>query len=50
MTSNIANVSQAASDSGKGAADILVAAEGLSQESVKLDGVTSDFLKKLRSL
>lgn len=50
MTSNIANVSQAASDSGKGAADILVAAEGLSEESVKLDGVTTDFLKKLRSL
>lgn len=49
MTSNIANVSQAASDSGKGAADILVAAEGLSQESVKLDGVTTDFLKKLRA-
>ncbi|MCA9097056.1 MAG: PAS domain-containing protein [Planctomycetaceae bacterium] len=49
MTNNIANVSQAASDSGKGAADILVAAEGLSQESVKLDNVTSDFLKKLRA-
>lgn len=49
MTSNIANVSQAAADSGKGAADILVASEGLSQESVKLDNVTSDFLKKLRA-
>lgn len=50
VSSNIAGVSQAADEGGRGASDILVAAEGLAQESVRLDQVTSDFLKRMRSL
>jgi len=50
VSSNIAGVSQAADEGGRGASDILVASEGLAQESVRLDQVTSDFLKRMRSL
>lgn len=50
VTSNISSVSQAADEAGRGAADILAAAEGLSVESVKLDEVTSDFLVRLRKI
>ncbi|MFO1019559.1 MAG: methyl-accepting chemotaxis protein [Planctomycetales bacterium] len=50
VSNNISGVSQAATESGKGASDILVASEGLSQESVRLDAVTTEFLKKMRSL
>ncbi|MBI1347734.1 PAS domain S-box protein [bacterium] len=50
VSSNIAGVSQAADEGGRGASDILVAAEGLAQESVRLDQVTNDFLKRMRSL
>lgn len=50
VTNNISGVSQAAGEAGRAAADMLTASNGLSQESVRLDQVTSDFLKKMRSL
>ncbi|MDX1968431.1 MAG: PAS domain-containing methyl-accepting chemotaxis protein [Planctomycetaceae bacterium] len=50
VSSNIAGVSQAAEEGGRGASDILVASEGLAQESVRLDGVTSSFLERLRKM
>ncbi|OYW13844.1 MAG: hypothetical protein B7Z55_16275, partial [Planctomycetales bacterium 12-60-4] len=45
VSSNITGVSQAAEEGGRGASDILVASEGLAQESVRLDQVTSAFLE-----
>lgn len=50
VSSNISGVSQAAEEGGRGASDILVAAEGLTQESVRLDSVTSQFLERLRKM
>lgn len=49
VSSNITGVSQAADEGGKGAGDILTAAEGLSIESNRLDQATTLFLQKLRS-
>jgi methyl-accepting chemotaxis protein len=49
VTNNIQGVSQAADESGRGASDILTAAEGLSQESTRLDTVTTEFLKRMRA-
>ncbi len=49
VSSNIAGVSQAADEGGKGAGDILTAAEGLAIESNRLDQATTQFLQKLRS-
>ena len=48
VSNNISGVSQAADEAGRSAADILTAASGLSQESVKLDGVASTFLERMR--
>lgn len=50
VSSNISGVSQAADEGGRGASDILAAAEGLAQESSRLDQVTTGFLKRMRSL
>jgi methyl-accepting chemotaxis protein len=50
VSSNIAGVSQAADEGGRGASDILAAAEGLAQESLRLDQVTTNFLKRMRSM
>jgi methyl-accepting chemotaxis protein len=50
VSSNIAGVSQAAYEGGRGAGDILAAAEGLAQESLRLDQVTTNFLKRMRSI
>lgn len=50
VSSNISGVSQAADEGGRGASDILAAAEGLAQESTRLDQVTTGFLKRMRSL
>jgi methyl-accepting chemotaxis protein len=50
VSSNIAGVSQAADEGGRGASDILVAAEGLAVESARLDTVATDFLKRMRSV
>ena len=47
VTNNISGVSQAASDAGKSAADMLAASNGLAQESARLDQVIAEFLKKL---
>ncbi|HCO23596.1 MAG: hypothetical protein CME31_08795 [Gimesia sp.] len=48
VTNNISGVSQAASDSGTAANDMLAAAQGLTQESVKLDEAAAAFLKRMR--
>lgn len=48
--SNIASVSQAADESGRGAHEILSAASSLGEESVRLNEVTTSFLKRMRSL
>jgi len=50
VTNNISGVSQAASDSGTAANDMLVAAQGLTQESVKLDEAAAAFLKRMRAM
>jgi methyl-accepting chemotaxis protein len=50
VSNNITGVSQAADEGGRGAGDILAAADGLSKESVRLDQVTSDFLQRMRAL
>ena len=50
VSNNISGVSQAADEAGRSAADILTASSGLSQESVKLDGVASKFLERMRQL
>ncbi|WLD11511.1 methyl-accepting chemotaxis protein [Planctellipticum variicoloris] len=50
VSSNIAGVSQAADEGGRGASDILAASEGLAQESTRLDSVATDFLKRMRAL
>ncbi len=50
VSSNITGVSQAADEGGRGASDILAAAEGLAQESTRLDQVTTNFLKRMRSM
>ena len=50
VSSNIASVSEAAGESGRGANDILTAAANLGQESVRLDEVTSEFLKRMREM
>jgi methyl-accepting chemotaxis protein len=49
VTNNIAGVSQAAEEGGRGASDILTAANGLARESTNLDSVTTEFLKRMRS-
>lgn len=49
VTNNISGVSKAAVDAGRSGADMLTASNGLAQESVKLDQVTSEFLKRMRS-
>ncbi|MCA9016434.1 MAG: PAS domain-containing protein, partial [Planctomycetaceae bacterium] len=50
VTNNISGVSQAASDSGTAANDMLAAAQGLTQESVKLDEAAASFLKRMRAI
>lgn len=50
VSSNITSVSKAADESGRGASDIQAAAGQLSQESAQLDRVTTEFLKRMRSL
>jgi len=50
VTNNIAGVSKAAGDAGRSASDMLTASDGLAQESVRLDTVTTDFLKKMRTV
>jgi methyl-accepting chemotaxis protein len=50
VTNNISGVSQAAGEAGRAASDMLAASSGLAQESVRLDQVTTDFLKKMRSM
>tara|TARA_R100001132_G_scaffold27566_1_gene35635 strand:+ start:2668 stop:5202 length:2535 start_codon:yes stop_codon:yes gene_type:complete len=50
VTNNISGVSQAASDSGTAANDMLAAAQGLTQESVKLDEAAAAFLKRMRAM
>lgn len=50
VTNNISGVSQAASESGTAANDMLAAAQGLTQESVKLDEAAAGFLKRMRSI
>ena len=50
VTSNISGVSQAAEEGGRGSGEILSAAEGLAKESVRLDGVTSQFLERMRKI
>ncbi|QDU50123.1 Biofilm dispersion protein BdlA [Gimesia panareensis] len=50
VTNNISGVSQAASESGTAANDMLAAAQGLTQESVKLDEAAASFLKRMRSI
>ncbi|MCA9115601.1 MAG: hypothetical protein KDA79_10975 [Planctomycetaceae bacterium] len=48
VTANIAGVSQAADEAGRSAGDILAAANGLAQESLNLDRVSTEFLGQLR--
>ncbi len=50
VTNNISGVSQAASDSGTSANDMLAAAQGLTQESVKLDEAAASFLTRMRAI
>ena len=50
VSNNITGVSQAADEAGRSAGDILAAASGLTQESVKLDTVSSKFLERMRAI
>lgn len=50
VTENITSVSRAADEAGKGAGDILAAANGLSEESNRLDLLADEFLKKLKDM
>ncbi len=50
VTNNISGVSQAATDSGTAAGDMQAAAQGLTQESVKLDEAASAFLVRMRAI
>ncbi len=50
VSSNIASVSQAAEEGGRGATDILQASEALTQESGRLDKVTTEFLQRMRAI
>ncbi len=50
VSRNIVSVSEAAGESGRGANDILTAAANLGQESVRLDEVTTEFLKRMREI
>lgn len=50
VTNNISGVSQAATDSGTAANDMLTAAQGLTQESVKLDEAATSFLERMRAI
>jgi methyl-accepting chemotaxis protein len=50
VSSNIASVSQAAEEGGRGATDILQASESLTQESGRLDKVTTEFLQRMRAI
>ena len=50
VTNNISGVSQAATDSGTASADMLAAAQGLTQESVKLDEAATSFLERMRAM
>ena len=50
VTSNISGVSSAAEEGGKAANDILAAADGLAQESVNLDKLTTEFLERMRAV
>jgi methyl-accepting chemotaxis protein len=50
VSRNIVSVSEAAGESGRGANDILTAASNLGQESVRLDEVTTEFLKRMRGI
>ncbi|MGE3313729.1 MAG: methyl-accepting chemotaxis protein [Planctomycetaceae bacterium] len=50
VTNNISGVSQAAEEGGRGASDILTAANGLAKESTNLDTVTTEFLKRMRAI
>ncbi|WP_298861967.1 methyl-accepting chemotaxis protein, partial [uncultured Gimesia sp.] len=50
VTNNISGVSKAATDSGTAAGDMQAAAEGLTQESVKLDKAASAFLVRMRAI
>lgn len=50
VSNNITGVSQAADEAGRSAGDILAAASGLSQESVKLDAVATKFLERMRAI
>ena len=50
VNSNISGVSKAAEEGGKGANEVLSVADGLSAESVKLDELTTEFLKRMRAL
>lgn len=50
VSSSISTVSSAAVESGRGASDIQTAASQLGTESVRLDQVTTEFLKRMRSM
>ncbi len=50
VSSSISNVSNAAVESGRGASDIQTAASQLGVESHRLDHVTTEFLKRMRSM
>lgn len=50
VSNNITGVSQAADEGGKNAAEMLSASDGLAKESVNLDTVTTEFLKRMRAL
>lgn len=50
VTNNISGVSQAASDSGTASGDMLAAAKGLTEESVKLDEAATSFLQRMRAM
>lgn len=50
VTNNISGVSQAATDSGTASGDMLAAAKGLTEESVKLDEAATSFLQRMRAM
>tara|TARA_R110002111_G_scaffold262289_1_gene337809 strand:+ start:93251 stop:95806 length:2556 start_codon:yes stop_codon:yes gene_type:complete len=50
VTNNISGVSQAATDSGTASGDMLAAAKGLTEESVKLDAAATSFLARMRAM
>lgn len=50
VSNNITGVSQAAEEGGRGAAEMLEASNGLSEESARLDTVTTEFLTRMRAL